>query len=321
MNGDEQTAEVRSLWGEGWRRLRRNRLAIACMGVIGVYFVLGALEFVPVAWTAGSGEQAVARQGSLIDYAFAVIVGETDKEESYASPGTNRHILGTDIQGRDVLLKTIKGMNTALVLGGLTAAIYIPLGLLFGIVAGYFGGRIDDMIVYIYSTLACIPGILLLIALMTVMERGLVQVCIALGVTGWVGLCRLIRGETLKLREADYVLAARAIGARHSRVLLRHVLPNLFHIVIITFTLGFSGIVLSEALLTYLGVGVEVERTSWGRMISHAKMELTREPVVWWQFVSAAVALFLLVLAFNVLGDALRDALDPRLRSVEGGQA
>jgi peptide/nickel transport system permease protein len=130
-----------------------------------------------------------------------------------------------------------------------------------------------------------------------------------------VGLCRLIRGETLKLRESDYVMAARALGASHPRIIVMHILPNLIHIVIIVFTLGFSGIVMSEAVLTYLGVGVEADTISWGMMISNARMELSRSPTVWWQFTGAAGALFILVLAFNVFGDALRDALDPRLRT------
>jgi peptide/nickel transport system permease protein len=309
--------EARSQWRQAWDRLKRNRLAMVCLGVIGLYFVVGMLDFIPVTRNVPRGPTVAEKEGTLVDWIFAETVGETDREDNYLPPGTGKHLLGTDFQGVDVLYKTVKGVNTAIILGGLTAAVYIPLGLLFGIVAGYFGGRIDDAIVYVYSTLACIPGILMLIALMTVMERGVVQLCIALGVTSWVGLCRLIRGETLKLREADYVLACRALGAGHLRILFRHILPNLLHIIIITFSLGFSGIVLSEAVLTYLGVGVKVSRISWGRMISYAKIELARDPSVWWQFVSAAGALFLLVLAFNVFGDALRDALDPRLKTGE----
>jgi peptide/nickel transport system permease protein len=129
-----------------------------------------------------------------------------------------------------------------------------------------------------------------------------------------VGLCRLIRGQTLSLREQEYVLAARAVGAGHSRIIFRHIVPNLFHIVIITFTLSFGGIVMSEAILSYLGLGVEVDTVSWGRMIQGARMEFSRQPTVWWPLTSAASALFLLVLAFHILGDALRDALDPRLK-------
>ncbi|MCD6415366.1 MAG: ABC transporter permease [Planctomycetes bacterium] len=303
-------SKARSLWGDAWRRLRRNRLAMVCLGVIAVYVAVGILDMMPVRMKTAAG----VKWAPVIDVVFDKAVGECDKEESYVPPGTGRHLLGADIQGVDVLYKTMKGVRVALILGGVTALISIPLGLLFGMIAGYFGGFIDDVVVYVYSTLACIPGILLLIALMTVMENGLLQLCVALGVTGWVGLCRLIRGETLKLRESDYVLAARALGAGHARIIFVHILPNLFHIVIIVFTLGFSGIIMSEAVLTYLGVGVKAGTISWGMMISQAKMELSRSPSVWWQFAAAAAALFILVLAFNVFGDALRDALDPKLR-------
>ncbi len=319
MNGEPQR-EVRSLWGEAWHRLRRNRLAMLCLAIIALYVAVGLLDFVPVGPLLPEEAKAGGREVTFIDWVFTRAVGEPAKEESYAAPGEAGHPLGTDIQGMDVLYKTVKGINTAIVLGGLTAAIYIPLGLLFGIIAGYFGGFIDDLVVYVYSTLACIPGILLLIALMTVMGKGLPQLCIALGVTSWVGLCRLIRGETLKLRESDYVLAARAVGAGSFRIIFLHILPNLFHIVIIVFTLGFSGIVMSEAVLTYIGVGVDPQTISWGMMISNARMELARFPSVWWQFAGSAAALFLLVLCFNVFGDALRDALDPRLRTGAQGK-
>jgi peptide/nickel transport system permease protein len=311
---DRQLREARSLWAEAWRRLRRNRLAMVCLAVISFYLALGLVGFVPVPRRVGEGEAATVKTIDLVDWVFLKLVGPVDRDESYAPPLTGRHLLGTDIMGQDVLYKAVKGVRTAVVLGALTAAIYIPLGLLFGIVAGYFGGLVDDLIVYVYSTLACVPGILLLIALMSVMGKGLVQLCIAMGVTSWVGLCRLIRGETLKLREADYVLAARAVGAGRARIIFRHILPNLFHIVIISFTLGFSGIVLSEAVLSYIGIGVEATTISWGTMISEARMELSREPSIWWHLAGGAGALFVLVLALNVFGDALRDALDPKLR-------
>ncbi len=315
MMNDENIIQSRTLWAEAWHQLKRNRIGMLCLGIIAFYLAVGLIDFIPVWTKVDAGGTAATRRITLIDWAFGKMVGPTEKTESYSQPGARRHLLGTDIQGVDVLYKAVKGIRTAVILGGLAAIIYIPLGLLFGIIAGYFGGVVDDIIVYIYSTLACIPGILLLIALMSVMGRGLPQLCIALGVTSWVGLCRLVRGETLKLREADYVLAARALGASRPRIILRHILPNLFHIVIITFTLGFSGIVMSEAVLSYIGIGVKPTTMSWGTMISEAKMELSRDPSVWWQLGGAAGALFLLVLVFNVFGDALRDALDPKLRT------
>ncbi len=312
---DPEIMEARSLWAEAWHRLRHNRLAMVCLGVISVYFALAILDFVPAFGVSRSELGTGVRGHSVIDWAFVKLVGAPDRSESFVPPLTGKHLLGTDIHGVDVLYKTVKGIRTAMIIGVLTALIYVPLGLLFGIVAGYFGGFVDDAIVYVYSTLACIPGILLLIALMAVMNKGIVQLCIALGVTNWVGLCRLVRGETLKRRESEYVLAARAVGAGRGRIIFRHIMPNLFHIVIITFTLGFSGTVMAEAVLSYIGVGVRPSTVSWGAMISNAKMELARDPSVWWHMAGAAGALFLLVLTFNVFGDALRDALDPKLRT------
>jgi ABC-type dipeptide/oligopeptide/nickel transport system permease subunit len=306
---EEPIGKVRSLWGEAWRQLRRKRVAMVSLATIGVFFLLGGLDFIPAGRRPNTRETV-----TLVDRVFDRLVGPTNKDHVYYAPGVDGHPLGTDLQGVDVLYKTVKGIKTAIVLGGLTAMIYIPVGLLLGVLAGYFGRAVDDVVVYIYSTLYCIPSILLLVAMMVIMKPGLYKLCLALGVTSWVGLCRLIRGEAFKLRESEYVLAARALGASHRRIILRHIVPNVMHIVIIIFSLGFSGVVLSEAVLTYLGLGVEAGRISWGQMISTAKMELSREPSVWWQFTSAAGALFLLVLAFNIFGDALRDAMDPRLR-------
>ncbi len=197
----------------------------------------------------------------------------------------------------------------ALLIGGLTSAIAIPLALLFGISAGYYGRRIDDVVVFVINTLASIPGILLLIVLIVALGRGPVQVCVALAITGWTGLCRLVRGETLKLRELDYVQASRALGASEFYILTRHILPNLMHLVVITFVLMFSGFVLSEAVLSYLGVGID---GSWGQMIDQARDELSRDPIIWWNLAAASTALFTLVLCVNLVGDAVRDVLDPR---------
>jgi peptide/nickel transport system permease protein len=148
-----------------------------------------------------------------------------------------------------------------------------------------------------------------LIALIMAMGRSTLSICIALAVTSWVGFCRLVRGETLKLREQDYVQAARVLGVSEFQIVMRHILPNLTHLVIITFVLTFSGLVLSEAVLAWLGVGVD---GSWGQMIDQARSELSRDPVVWWNITAAGLALFGLLLAVNMVGDAIRDILDPR---------
>jgi peptide/nickel transport system permease protein len=224
-----------------------------------------------------------------------------------------RHLLGTDILGRDVLHMTLKGVRVAMLIGGLTTLIVIPVALLFGVTAGYLGGVVDDAVFFVISTLASIPGLLLLTALIMVLGVGTVQVCVALGVTGWVGFCRVTRGETLKLRELDYVQAARALGGTAPGIIVRHVIPNLMHLVIITFVLTFSGLVLSEAVLSWLGLGIA---GSWGQMIDQARDELARDPVIGWNLSAASTALFGLILAVNVLGDAVRDVLDPRASRV-----
>lgn len=245
----------------------------------------------------------------------------------------NYHVLGTDKVGLDVLYLSLKSIRTGLLIGSLTLAVMIPLALLFGIAAGYFGGWIDDAIQYVYTTLTSIPGVLLIAAAVlsldlwmetrgagafsTLSERAdlrLLALCLILGATGWVGLCRLLRGEALKLRELEYVQASICSGLGHARILSRHLLPNVMHIVLITAVIDFSGLVLAEAVLSYVGIGVDPAMISWGNMINAARLELARDPVVWWSLLAAFVFMFGLVLAANLFADAVRDALDPRLR-------
>jgi peptide/nickel transport system permease protein len=311
-------ARRNEMWREAGRELRRRRpVALAVF----VLYALVAL-FDSVAWVGGGGP--LARPRSIVDRAFPVDF----QERSYSAPLAavdfyghaplaypGRHLLGTDILGRDVLHMTLKGARVALLIGGLTSLIVIPIALAFGMSAGYFGGWWDDLVFFVMSILASIPGLLLLIAFIMVMGQGTLQVCVALGVTGWVGFCRLARGETLKLRELDYVHAARALGASNPRILLTHVLPNLMHLVVITFVLLFSGLVLSEAILSWLGIGIA---GSWGQMIDQARDELAREPAIVWNLAAASTAFFGLILTVNILGDAVRDILDPRTLSERG---
>ncbi|MGD8937650.1 MAG: ABC transporter permease, partial [Thiogranum sp.] len=242
------------------------------------------------------------------------------------------HILGTDKVGHDVLYQSIKSIRTGLVIGTLTTLIMLPFAVLLGMMAGFFGGRVDDVIQYLYTTLNSIPGVLLIAAAVLMMqvymanhpemfetmaERAdmrLLFLCIILGITSWTGLCRLLRGETLKLRELDYVQAGSAFGVSGLRIMLRHLLPNLMHLVMITVVLDFSTLVLAEAVLSYVGVGVDPTTMSWGNMINRARLEMAREPMVWWSLLSAFGFMFTLVLAANLFSDALRDAFDPRLR-------
>ena len=232
--------------------------------------------------------------------------------------------------GQDVLYQTLKSIRTALVIGLVTTLIMLPLAALLGIVAGYFRGWADDVIQYLYTVLNSIPGVLLIAAAVLMMqvvidthpqwfstsaERAdlrLIALCVILGVTSWTGLARLLRGETLKLRELDYIQAARAFGVSSARIITRHILPNLMHIVIISLVMDFSALVLAEAVLSYIGIGVDPSMNSFGSMINNARMELSREPAVWWSLAAAFSFMLALVLAANLFADALRDAFDPR---------
>jgi peptide/nickel transport system permease protein len=243
------------------------------------------------------------------------------------------HVLGTDKVGQDILYQTLKSIRTGLVIGTLTTLIMLPFAVLLGVMAGYFRGWIDDIITYVYTTLNSIPGVLLIAASVlltqawmdshpelfeTTAERAdvrLLFLCLILGVTSWTGLCRLLRGEALKLRELEYVQAARAFGVHDWRIITRHLVPNVMHIVLIAVVMDFSGLVLAEAVLSYVGVGVDPSMISFGTMINNARLELAREPMVWWSLASAFLFMFLLVLSANLFSDAVRDAFDPRLRT------
>jgi peptide/nickel transport system permease protein len=225
------------------------------------------------------------------------------------------HLLGTDKVGMDVLFLSLKGVRTGLIIGLLTTLIAIPFAMFFGILAGYLRGWVDDVIQFVYTTLASIPAILLIVAFMAIFGRGLLQLCLVLGITSWTGLCRVVRGEAMKLRETEFAQAAFATGVSRARIMLTHIAPNVAHLVLITAVLGFSGQVLAEAVLTYLGIGVGPDTFSWGSMINDALGELSREPVIWWKLVAAFIFMLGLVLPANLFGDALRDALDPRLRT------
>ena len=243
------------------------------------------------------------------------------------------HVLGTDKVGQDVFYLALKCIRTSLVIGTLTTLVLLPVGIALGIMAGYFRGWVDDVIQYFYTTLNSIPGVLLIAAsvlMMQVVHRPpcrtgsrlaaqradfrLLVLCVILGLTSWTGLARLLRGETLKLSELEYIQAAHAFGVRDARILARHILPNVSHIVIIALVMDFSGLVLAEAVLSYVGVGVDPSTNSFGTMINAARLEMSREPVVWWALATAFSFMLALVLAANLFADAVRDGFDPRVR-------
>ena len=245
------------------------------------------------------------------------------------------HVLGTDKVGQDVLYLSLKSIRTGLIIGTVTTMVTLPLALFFGIAAGYFRGWVDDIIQYIYTVLNSIPSVLLIAAAVLMMQvtidthpewfdtaasradLRLVFLCLILGVTSWTGLCRLLRGETLKLREMEYIQAAQAFGVSSMRILVRHIMPNVMHIILIALVMEFSALVLAEAVLSYIGIGVDPSMISFGTMINAARLEMAREPMVWWALVSAFGFMLVLVLAANLFADAVRNAFDPRLSRTE----
>ncbi|KTD82998.1 ABC transporter permease [Legionella waltersii] len=239
------------------------------------------------------------------------------------------HVFGTGQIGQDLFYYSIKSIRTGLIIGFLTTLFTLPFALILGVASGYFGGIVDDVIQYCYTTLSSVPGVLLITAsvlslqtyianhpeqfptLAESADARLLALCIILGVTSWTSLCRLLRAETMKLREADFILAARSLGSSWVTIIRKHLVPNVMHIVVINLVLDFSFLVMAEAVLSYVGVGVSPMTISWGNMIDGARLELARDPVVWWPMLAAFVFMFLLVVSINLFADAVRDAFDP----------
>jgi len=323
---EQMVGAGRSLWGDAWRRLWRDRSAKICLAVILLYALMGLST---------AAYDLLAENVKALNWpTFQEMVDFDHRDQSPGMYWSNiwkdpsrliadwRQMLGTDWSGRPILLKTIWGAKVSMTVGLMANIIAIPLGLFLGAVAGYYGRWVDNIVVWLYSTLASIPSILLLISLkyafrapiMGLDLSGIHGVYLALGVISWISTCRYIRAETLKLRELDYVMAARATGRSSLSIIRCHILPNVFHIAIINFSLGFIGAVSAEVILSYLGLGVAVGTPSWGQMINSARMDLFAGR--WWELTSAVTAIFFLVLALNIFGDRLRDALDPKLKNV-----
>lgn len=293
----KESAPARGLWGDAWRRLRKNKLAMVCLAII-ILYILVALGVVL----------------GLLASDWKASVGDAYEPPSWNNP------FGTDFLGQSVLAKTIYGAKISLTVAFLASLISLSIGVPLGAIGGFFRGWIDEVIVWLFSTLSSIPGLLLILAFAFVLKDktflgypldGITAVYLAIGLTSWVGICRLIRGEVIKHKNRDYVTAANAYGASKFRIIFRHVLPNVTHLILIDLSLRFVAFIHAEVILSFLGLGAKSE-PSWGVMIDDARLELSRG--VWWQMTAATVAIFVISLALNIFADALRDALDPKLR-------
>lgn len=319
-----------------------QRLGLGLAAGLAVALAGTGLLFVGLARRSGAATAAQAVLGGHSDVPWrAMVITFTLlclTAGALAGLSSGYHALGTDRIGNDVLWQALKSIRTALIIGSLTTLAMLPPAIVFGIAAGYFKGKVDDAIQYLYTTITSIPGVLLVAACALMMQvyidnhadlfdtsaaradLRLFLLCMILGFTGWAGLCRLLRAETLKLRELEYVQAARAFGVSHWRIMTRHLLPNVAHLVLITVVLEFSGLVLYEAVLSYLGIGVDPSMNSFGSMIDGARLEMSRDPMIWWNLLTAFLFMLTLVLAANLFADAVRDAFDPRTRRYKPGR-
>ena len=222
------------------------------------------------------------------------------------------YLFGSDNLGRDVGQRLIQGARIAFHVGIVTSLIAIPLGVLLGCLGGYFGGRCDNFVVWLCATVASMPGLLFILAIAMVAGKGLLGIYLGIGLTTWVSVCRNVRAEVMKHRGRTYVLAAEVLGYSPARIMFRHILPNVSHIILIAFSIRFPASVATEVFMSFLGIGVQSE-PSWGIMINNARLRLWQG--IWWEMTFVTLAIFFLVLAFNHLADALRDLLDPALRN------
>ena len=276
---------------------RRTGLGVKlCLAAIALYF--GAAVF-------GEIQYRVARYRDVTP-AYNVV-----HEDARYLPPSLSHPMGTDNLGRDVALRLVQGARIAFHVGIMTSLIAIPLGVLLGLSGGYFGGRTDSMVVWLCATVASMPGLLFILAVSMVVGQGLAGIYLGIGLTTWVGVCRTIRAEVMKHKSKAYVQAAKTLGYSHLRIMFRHILPNVAHIILIQFSIRFPGAVSTEVFISFLGIGVQGE-PSWGIMINNARLRLWQG--VWWEMTFVTLAIFVLVLVFNHLADFLRDRLDPALR-------
>lgn len=303
-----------------WQKMKRGSWPV---WVLAIYVLFAVMDYIP------------AGKDSLLDQTFSFIPVEHSysapfakvhfyPDPAYGSADSRRplqglHILGTDVNGYDVFLNILKGARTALTLAIGTGLIVLPIGVLLGLLAGFFGGWIDDTIVWLYTTVASIPYLLFIIAFLSVYGRGIFWICLAIGLASWTELARLVRGETLKLKDQAFVRAARAAGLSRGRIIFRHILPGIYPIIIITFTLSSSAVILAESILTFIGMGVQPGTASWGLMLVESQNELMRSPAIWWPFFAASMAILPLIVSLNILSDKLRDMLDPSSQKILPG--
>jgi ABC-type dipeptide/oligopeptide/nickel transport system permease subunit len=304
LREDEDEAQARekkyigkSPWALAVARLGRNKLAMVCLAVIFAYVVT-----------------AIATNFDIFGLQkAATYFDEKTIDNRYLNIGAEGHPFGTDSYGRDVLARCILGVKVSLFLAFVAGLLTVPIAVIVGSVAGYYGGWLDEAAQYLMSIIVAIPGMLIIMSLIAIIGKSYFTIAFAFAVTGWVGLARVIRGNFIQAREFEYVLAARALGASDARIIFKHILPNVFHFVIVSFVLHFVSVIKSEVFLAYVGLSM-VGVPTWGSMIDTSRNEVINGQ--WQNLLGPTLFMFVFLTCLNIFGDALRDALDPKLRNL-----
>ena len=317
-------------WRLVWRQFSRDRVSIA--GLVFVLLLFGVALAAPflanskpvVASVDGRLVFPILTSGNAMDWrefrrsgdGWAVFPPvpygptEIDLDSNLLPPGKD-HLLGTDDRGRDVLARMIHGSRVSLSVGFVAVSIYTFIGIVLGALAGYYGGKVDVLISRAIEVMMCFPTFFLILTVLAFLRPSIYNIMVIIGITGWPGVARLVRGEVLKQRAIDYVTAARSIGASDTRIIFYHILPNSLAPVLVSATFGIAGAILVESSLAYLGFGVPPPTPSWGEILSQSKQYID---FAWWLTVFPGAAIFLTVTAYNLVGEGLRDAVDPRLK-------
>jgi peptide/nickel transport system permease protein len=337
------TAPTEGIWAAAWRRLRRDKVGMAALTVVLLFLVMVLLasagliasdwqrergvSYAPPSFMGPANGSATAGlpvpTGPNVDLSDidplapqykawaerAATFEHTETDKADTLP------FGADLQGRDVLAKAVQGAKVSVLVGVLAAVVATAIGTVLGALAGFFGGKVGDLLEWVYNVFTSIPGILLIFAFAALAGRGTQSVVLILGFAGWTGIYRLVRAEFLKHTVREYVRAAEAIGASTTSRMFRHILPNISHVLLVQLSVHVVGFIKAEVILSYLGLGVAVDEVSWGTMLQEAQSELIQG--YWWQLTAATVFMAVFVTAFSLFTDALRDALDPKLRGLE----
>ncbi|MFG6412425.1 ABC transporter permease [Roseateles sp. DC23W] len=331
------------VWAASWRRLKTDRVGVLSMWIVGAFLLLvllAATDLVASKWQDEIGvpnapptllgPQPAEDTGTIaapagpnvdlsdIDPLAPRYAEWAERAAKFKTEETTRAEtlpLGGDRLGRDVLAKVIKGAEISIFVGLAAAVVATLIGTLLGAISGFFGGKVGDLLEWVYNVFTAIPSILLIFAFAAIFHRGVGSVVLILALTGWTGIYRLIRAEFMKHRVREYVRSAEAIGASQWSRMFKHILPNVSHVALVQLSLHVVSFIKSEVILSYLGLGVGVDQVSWGTMLAEAQNELILG--YWWQLTAVTVCMAIFVTAFALFTDALRDALDPKLRGLE----